>query len=301
MNHLTTEIVDKFEGNSRRTQIWYDFIWDRTRAIRKDITVQRLTGPAIIEILEKTARFHILCSYRLCEEQAKVFNFKLNEENLVDCIQPLRKMYDQLNRLNPANAGNQATNRSEFLCYYILQNLEKKDMIREISLIDTRTLQSEHLRFAIRTFVAYQTQNYYAFMRLLLDSSLLQACILNRYLRHVRLSAFRLIKRACRSQEQQTQIPQDYFMKALLLKENELKRFCKSIDCDLVDQKVIFIRNKELKSNDGFQLERNALIDRKFENLKLSAIVDGSVQKEISSVEELLGLFKKVDFFNNLS
>lgn len=296
MNYIVTEIVDKFDGTSKRTAAWYEFIWNRTRAIRKDITVQRLTGLAVIEILEKTARFHILCSYRLCEEPANVFDFKMNEENLVNAVQLLREMYGELER---TGAGHQATNRSEFLCYHILQNLDKDGLVREISQIDQRTLQSDHLRFAVRTFVAYQTRNYFAFMRLLLDASLLQACILNRYLPRVRLAAFRLIKRAFSSPKDQTAIPQDYFMKALLLKENQLRRFCKLIDCELADQKVIFTKNRELNSDARFQLERNALIDAKFERLKLSGIVDGSVQKQVVSVDELTSQFEKVDFFNN--
>ena len=88
-------------------------------------------------------------------------------------------------------------------------------------------------------------------------------------------------------------------MKALLLKENQLRRFCKLIDCELTDQKVIFTKNRELNSDARFQLERNALIDAKFERLKLSGIVDGSVQKQLVSVDELTSQFEKVDFFNN--
>lgn len=296
MNYIITEIVDKFTNDKKAA--WYTFIWDRMRAIRQNITIQRLTGPTVVEMLEKTARFHILCSYRLCEESPAVFDFKLNEDSLVHCIELLRGMYADC-RANPD--GRSATNQGEFLCYHILRNLDKESLVDELSSIEPHLLKTDsNLLFAIRTFVAYKTLNYCTFMRLLLDSNLLQACLLNRYLSRVRLSAFSLIKLATssRSPMERTPIPQDYFMKTLLLKEHELAKFCKLVGCDLVDQKVLFLKNKELNSNVRFKPQRTALIDRKLDKLKFSGIVNGTVQKEASSVNELLSLFKKVDFFN---
>ena len=220
-------------------------------------------------------------------------------------MQLLKEMYaelDQANAPDQQSSDQQSSdrpNQSEFLCYHILRRLDEKGLVREISLIDPDTRKTDHLRFAIRTFVAYKTLNYHTFMRLLLDASPLQACILNRYLPQVRLNAFHLLKKATSSPLPEIHIPQDYLMKTLLLKQNELAKFCESIHCGLANQKIVFKKNQELKPVDNFPRKRIALIDRKFGKLKLSNIVNGSVQKEISSVDELLGLFQKVDFFNN--
>lgn len=299
MNYIVSEIVDKFENNSKLIQSWYDFIWDRTRAIRKDITIQRLTGSNTIEILEKCSRFHILCSYKLCEEQSNVFDFKINEENLVNCLQILKELYKEIS----LNSNECSNNESEFLCYYILQNLDQDQLILEIPSIHERIKNTVQFQFAVKLLIAYKTNNYYEFIRLLFNSTLLQACILNRYLNKIRLIAFRLIWRSVVIGTQKIFITQNYFMKQLLFKEHELKKFCKLINCDFEDDKIVFTKCKELNLDVNFKLNRNVLIDQKFEKLKLSDIVNG-INKDDSgrsgqSVDQLLDLFKKVDFFNN--
>ena len=294
MNYLINEIVDKFEINSRKLGEWYDFLWNRTRAIRKDITIQQLTGSNIIEIIEKCARFHILCSYKLCEQQSNVFDFKINEENLANCMQLLKELYKDEEDSNQMNS-----NKSEFLSYSILLNLDKEGLIQEISSIANRIKQSSHLQFAIKIYLAYKTRNYCAFIRLLINSTLLQSCILNRYLNRVRLSAFYLIGKAIIVGQQNVLIPQDYFMKQLAFKENELSKFCKLINCDLEDRRIVLSKKNELNLDFNFKLSRNALIDKKFGKLKLSQIVVGIERNKNVSVQQLLFMFEKVDFFNN--
>lgn len=44
----------------------HSFVRDRTRAIRKDLTIQNISDAGAIGIYEIIARYHILCSYRLC-------------------------------------------------------------------------------------------------------------------------------------------------------------------------------------------------------------------------------------------
>lgn len=296
-----------------------------------------MIGQNVIEIQEKCARFHILCSYTLCEEQANVFDSKINEENLVNCIQTLRELYQvvdlngdrrsiksssddpKANNVRPVGSdesnerqtndceskSNQSikstnvcsSNQSEFLCYYVLQNLDKENLIQEISRIDEQIRKSNDLQFAIKVFIAYKTYDYYAFMRLLLKSTLLQACILNRYLNRVRLNSFILLRKAITVGQQKVLVDQDYFIKQLFFKENELKKFCKQIDCDLTGDQIVFTKSKELNLDATFKPSRNALIDGKLGKLRLSEIINRTDDR--TSVTELLELFKKVDFFNS--
>ena len=45
---------------------WFEYLWSTTRAIRKDITQQDLkTDPLAVDLIEKIARFHIMCAERL--------------------------------------------------------------------------------------------------------------------------------------------------------------------------------------------------------------------------------------------
>ena len=73
---------------------WFEFVWSTTRAIRKDITQQDLNrDPLAVDLIEKCARFHIMCSERLIEEESHNFDKKLNDENLTKCVQTLKHMY----------------------------------------------------------------------------------------------------------------------------------------------------------------------------------------------------------------
>jgi SAC3 domain-containing protein 1 len=44
--------------------IVYDYIFDRLRAVRQDMSIQCLSGPECISILEQAVRFHIYSEYR---------------------------------------------------------------------------------------------------------------------------------------------------------------------------------------------------------------------------------------------
>ena len=46
-----------------------------------------------VDLVEKIARFHIMCAERLVEEESYNFDKKLNDENLTKCIQTLKHMY----------------------------------------------------------------------------------------------------------------------------------------------------------------------------------------------------------------
>ena len=57
-----------FASTGENVGDWFEYIWSMTRAIRKDITQQDLKDPVTVELVEKCARFHIVCSERLIEE-----------------------------------------------------------------------------------------------------------------------------------------------------------------------------------------------------------------------------------------
>ena len=62
-------VVDENTGD------WFEFMWNSTRAIRKDVTQQQLNRDLVaVALVEKCARFHIVCAERLVEEDANNFS-----------------------------------------------------------------------------------------------------------------------------------------------------------------------------------------------------------------------------------
>lgn len=122
MDYLVTQIMDQKEGSLRD---WYDFVWNRTRGIRKDITQQHLCDPLTVSLIEKCTRFHIHCAHFMCEESLSSFDAKINNENMTKCLQSLKEMYQDLR-----NKGVFCASEAEFQGYNVLLNLNKGDILR---------------------------------------------------------------------------------------------------------------------------------------------------------------------------
>lgn len=59
----------------------YDFIFDRLRAVRQDMTIQQMDGPEAIILLEYAVRFYIYAEYRYNHGSRD-----LKLQNLIGCI-----------------------------------------------------------------------------------------------------------------------------------------------------------------------------------------------------------------------
>ncbi|KAM3175400.1 hypothetical protein ACTXT7_008606 [Hymenolepis weldensis] len=104
----------------------YEFLWTRTRAIRKDITQQRLCSPTIVSIVEKITRFHIFCAARLVDQSMDAFDPRINSENLTQCLQTLKELYSDIQ----SSAGSNSMVKvcpceAEFRAYMILMKLNE--------------------------------------------------------------------------------------------------------------------------------------------------------------------------------
>ncbi|KAI0357231.1 hypothetical protein OH77DRAFT_1422786 [Trametes cingulata] len=70
----------------------YDFIRDRSRAVRNDFTMQHETGPLAIECHDRCARFHILALH--LERDSPRFSVALEEQQLMNTLQSLKEFYE---------------------------------------------------------------------------------------------------------------------------------------------------------------------------------------------------------------
>ncbi|XP_045542927.1 germinal-center associated nuclear protein isoform X2 [Papilio machaon] len=64
----------------------YDFVNDRLRAIRQDMTVQRLAPEECMQLLEPMIRFYVYFGYRLCTSPLSEFDPVLNRKYLLECM-----------------------------------------------------------------------------------------------------------------------------------------------------------------------------------------------------------------------
>lgn len=96
-------------------------------SLPQDITQQMLCDTTSVELVEKSSRFHILCSELLCEEDPGVFDQKINSENLTKCLQTLKELYHDLH----VKHGIVCRNEAEFRSYMLLMNINNAgDILR---------------------------------------------------------------------------------------------------------------------------------------------------------------------------
>ncbi|XP_071626359.1 uncharacterized protein Xmas [Temnothorax longispinosus] len=240
MSYLLHELVDLCEQEGTNLAEWYHFLWDRTRGIRKDITHQELCCEESVELIEQCARFHIVCSERLCAEDASVFDKKINSENLTKCLQTLKYMYHDL-RVK----GITCENEPEFRAYVVLLNLNNGNFLYDLQQLPKTVQNSPEVQFAIKVYFSLESNNYYKFFKLVRETTYLNACILLRYFNQVRLRALSImIKAYCRSTS--TTFPLYEFIDILGFEdENEAVYFCVQAGLNLSNDEMHILLNRQ--------------------------------------------------------
>ncbi|CAF1226522.1 unnamed protein product [Adineta steineri] len=200
MNYLITNIMDKFD-QEREQSDWYNFLWDRLRAIRKELTQQHLRDEIAIEILEQCARFHIFCSAFLSEYSRDSFDPNLNEKMLIDCLNQLRECYLTHKQQNNMQS---LRNIAEFSSYMLLINLkdDNETLLRIRRLIQDITQVSE-VKIALNIHRSLLLNNTTKFFSLIdNEATLLQSCLLQRYFTIIRLKRLNSLNSSIRNTDE---------------------------------------------------------------------------------------------------
>ncbi|CAI5656694.1 unnamed protein product [Oreochromis niloticus] len=188
MDYLVTQIMDLGHDNYRD---WYDFVWNRTRGIRKDIIQQHLCCPQTVSLIEKCTRFHVHCAHHLCEEHMSTFDPKINNENMTKCLQSLKEMYQDL-----ATRHIFCPREPEFRQYSVLLKLNDGDILREVQQFRDEVRNSAEVKFAVQAFAAVNSNNFVRFFKLVKGASYLASCLLHRYFNQVRAKALKTLNMA---------------------------------------------------------------------------------------------------------
>ena len=100
----------------------YEYVFDRLRAVRQDMVVQRINGTQAMSILEIGVRFHIYSAYALCEEKIADFDSHINDTHTQECLKRLLVLYAATNENTP--------NAAEFIALYLVYNLGNSDALQ---------------------------------------------------------------------------------------------------------------------------------------------------------------------------
>ncbi|XP_025963226.2 germinal-center associated nuclear protein isoform X1 [Dromaius novaehollandiae] len=269
MDYLVTNIMDQGEGNYRE---WYDFVWNRTRGIRKDITQQHLCNPLTVSLIEKCTRFHIHCAHHLCEEPMSSFDAKINNENMTKCLQSLKEMYQDL-----ANKGIYCKSEAEFRGYNVLLNLNKGDILREVQQFHPEVRNSPEVRFAVQAFAALNSNNFVRFFKLVQAASYLNASILHCYFNQIRRDALKSLNIAYTVSTQRcTVFPLDHLVRMLLFRDcEEATDFISYYGLSVSDGAYVELNRSAFLEPDGLPKPRKSVFVSQKLTVSVGQVVNG--------------------------
>lgn len=213
MDYLVTQIMDQGLDNYRD---WYDFVWNRTRGIRKDITQQHLCCPDTVALIEKCTRFHVHCAHQLCEEHMSSFDAKINNENMTKCLQSLKEMYQDLDTRSVY-----CPREAEFRQYNVLLKLDDSDILREVQQFRDEVRNSPEVKFAVQAFTAVNSNNFVRFFKLVKAASYLSSCLLHRYFNQVRAKALKTLNMAHTVGPRSTAFPLEDVIRMLMFRSSD--------------------------------------------------------------------------------
>ncbi|KAH8862405.1 Germinal-center associated nuclear protein [Schistosoma japonicum] len=280
MAYLLASIADRPEIDTSRSlwKPWYEFMWTRTRAIRKDIRQQNLCCPTVISVIERIARFHIFCAARLVDQPVDSFDPRINSENLTQCLQTLKEMYSDLS--SSIDTENLCPNEAEFRGYMLLMKLNDQNEINEAQRLPDKLRQSKPVRFAFDAYEALITNNYIRFFRLARQATCLVACLMHRYFVQIRGQA--LIRLSCAfagHPKREVHYPISTLTRQLGF-ENEAEsiNFCETWGLSVLNSYVIFEKQIQPQPPSLPWKERRSfhLIENKRIGIPLSVLFNGS-------------------------
>lgn len=185
-------LVKLVDSSEHGFEVVHEFVFDRTRAIRQDLTIQNIINHQAIVMHEQMVRFHILSQHKLhhLSNNKDISLLHLNLEQLSKCLKSLLDLYD-VTRKSESHSENEA----EFYCYYVLMNLGSHKLWQGETLaawfrsIRPLLWKSKKMEFARNVLRCYRMGNFKGFFNLVRDSTFLEACLMEYYFNEVRAQA----------------------------------------------------------------------------------------------------------------
>ncbi|KAG6631928.1 hypothetical protein I3843_Q059300 [Carya illinoinensis] len=208
-------------------EVVHDFIFDRTRSIRQDLSMQNIINKKAIYMYEKMVQFHVTSCHKLqsCRDPNISSVHYLNMEQLTKALASLFNLYD-------ANRNYDSTyeHEAEFRSFYVLLHLgpNSQPMGESLSLwfrhVPIPIINSKEMCFARKILRFFRMGNYIRFLSITAsEASHLQYCIIEPYVSEVRGLALSCINNGGYKLHP---YPLAHLSKLLMMKESDLISFC---------------------------------------------------------------------------
>lgn len=208
-NYIMNKANEGFDArcNEVPTNLFvYLFVWDRYRMIAKDFTLQQSAvalSSVWVECAERMARWFILMDHKMQGNEDYVGGHaQQNGEQLNNLLKTLHGYYFRARTFKTDQSSADSLhmpNKAEFVGYFIIFQLGNGgEVSKYLQQLPEEVLNSEPIKFTLLIWSSLKTENYASFFKLLKKASILQACLMHRYVGEVRMLAIRkIVKTFC--------------------------------------------------------------------------------------------------------
>ncbi|EDV39103.2 uncharacterized protein Dana_GF24663 [Drosophila ananassae] len=228
----------------------YDFIFDRLRAVRREIVIQVYDARQTIPLLEPIVIFLAYSRYRLCEESIEKFDPKICNQHLQECLTGVLRCYDELEeQVAPTDLTiRQLERRCLIESLYQIFNLgSPESFVRALSLPDyVKKDPIFNLSFGI--CLAYHQGNLYRVLMGLPRLPHILCAVASTKLQAIRRSLLQIFTHAYNNK--QLTVPVPYLLRLLLIdRPDSLQEQCRHYNLSLaVDRKAVHFNKTDFNN-----------------------------------------------------
>jgi SAC3 domain-containing protein 1 len=227
MDYLIDEIVDRTD---HPWTVIYHFVFDRIRAIRQDMVIQRIGDENAVDILEKAVRFHVFAHHKLCNTSLEFYDPYINDSHIQECLKRLLVLYD---------SHMSSQNRAEFEAYYLLHNLGSHEAIERVLRLPDSLKQEQCLKLSLELSLMKLIGNFVGFFRIVRKLPFLACCLIHKHSLSLWSSALAIMNAAFSNPN--CRFPLELFTKILAFGDkNTAKTFVSSFGIEVVDDYIKF-------------------------------------------------------------
>ncbi|KAJ6657018.1 hypothetical protein lerEdw1_003019 [Lerista edwardsae] len=155
------------------------FVADRLRAVRLDLTLQRVSGRPCAALLERSLVYLLHAGYQLCAQPPARFDAHLHRAHVQECFAALRRAYRDGEEEEEGREPRPSEPR--FQALFLLYNLGSPEALRQTLQLPSRLRASPELSVALEIHWAYLERNFARLFRLARELPYLLSCALHQY------------------------------------------------------------------------------------------------------------------------
>ncbi|KAI4339117.1 hypothetical protein MLD38_024089 [Melastoma candidum] len=217
-------------------EIVHDFVFDRSRSVRQDMSMQNVVDRKAIQMYEKMAKFHVISHHKLrvsgqgSDEVIVSSWHHLNMEQMAKVLTSLYNLYD-VNQLPNSLHENEAEYRSLYvlLCLGSDSLPEGETLPLWLRRVPSLVIKSKEMSFARKVLRSVRVGNYKRFFdTVAAEASYLQYCAIGPSIDKVRALALSCINTGGYKLHP---YPISHLSTLLRMKESEMEAFCEA--CNL--------------------------------------------------------------------